>query len=46
MTIDKLSTAGDPIPKANGGVITTEYNELAILSGIMGQWFEKLPEIL
>ena len=49
MTIDKLSTALQSDPNAKGGVIVTEENELAILyyqSGIMGEWFKKISEIL
>jgi len=49
MTIDKLYIALQTDPSAKGEVIVTEDNELAILycqSGLMGEWFNKFPEIL
>jgi len=48
MTIDKLSISLQNDPSAKSGVIMAEDNELAILyyqSGLMGEWFNKFPEI-
>ena len=49
MTIGKLSISLQSDPSAKGGVIMTGDNKLAILyyqSGLMGEWFNKFPEIL